>query len=55
MMQTIAAYLSAFASGIGLSVFIGIVWWAWSEKRYSANEESANIPFLLLEEYQKEI
>lgn len=54
-MQTLTAYLSALSSTFGLFVFLGIVWWAWSSKRKPANEESANLPFALPDEFQKDL
>ncbi|HLD08863.1 MAG TPA: cbb3-type cytochrome c oxidase subunit 3 [Methylophilaceae bacterium] len=50
-MEQITAYLSATSSVMGLLVFIGIVWWAWSGSRKKANEESANLPFELPDEF----
>jgi cytochrome c oxidase cbb3-type subunit IV len=53
-MQDITPYLSAFSTVIGLVFFIGIVWWAWSSKRQAANEESAELPFDLPDEFSKD-
>ena len=53
-MQNIAPYLSAISTVLGLAVFLGIVWWAWSTKRQSANEESAELPFDLPDEFSKD-
>jgi cytochrome c oxidase cbb3-type subunit IV len=53
-MEQIAPYLSAFSTVIGLVVFIGIVWWAWSPGRSKANEESAELPFDLPDEFSKD-
>ncbi|MBU3559649.1 cbb3-type cytochrome c oxidase subunit 3 [Polynucleobacter sp. Nonnen-W13] len=53
-MEQIAAYLSAFSTLIGLAFFVGIVWWAWSPGRKSANEESAELPFDLPDEFSKD-
>lgn len=53
-MDQIAAYFSAASTVLGLLVFLGIVWWAWSAKRKGANEESAHIPFDLPDEFKKE-
>ncbi|BEI36936.1 cbb3-type cytochrome oxidase subunit 3 [Polynucleobacter sp. HIN7] len=53
-MQAFTAYLSAISSTFGLFVFLGIVWWAWSTHREAANEESANLPFALPDEFQKD-
>jgi len=53
-MQTIAAYLSAISSVLGLALFLGIIWWAWSSKRQAANQESAELPFDLPDEFTKE-
>jgi|UniRef100_B1XVU5 cytochrome c oxidase cbb3-type subunit 4 len=53
-MQTIAPYLSAISTVLGLVFFIGIVWWAWSSKRQPANQESAELPFDLPDEFSKD-
>ena len=53
-MEQIAAYLSATSSIVGLLLFLGIVWWAWSAHREAANEESANLPFELPDEFKTE-
>lgn len=53
-MEQFATYLSATSSIVGLLLFIGIVWWAWSESRKKANEESAKLPFELPDEFKKE-
>jgi cytochrome c oxidase cbb3-type subunit 4 len=53
-MQAFTAYLSAISSTFGLFVFLGIIWWAWSKQRKAANEESANLPFALPDEFQKD-
>ena len=53
-MQNIAPYLSAISSVLGLVVFLGIVWWAWSAKRQLANQESAKLPFDLPDEFSKD-
>jgi cytochrome c oxidase cbb3-type subunit 4 len=53
-MEQIAAYLSATSSVVGLLLFIGIIWWAWSAPRQAANEESANLPFELPDEFKKD-
>nr|WP_173956755.1 CcoQ/FixQ family Cbb3-type cytochrome c oxidase assembly chaperone [Polynucleobacter tropicus] len=47
-------YLSAFSTSIGLIFFLGIVWWAWSPRRKKANQESAELPFDLPDEFSKE-
>ncbi|QWD63079.1 CcoQ/FixQ family Cbb3-type cytochrome c oxidase assembly chaperone [Polynucleobacter sp. MWH-UH25E] len=47
-------YLSAFSTVIGLIFFLGIVWWAWSPRRKEANQESAELPFDLPDEFSKE-
>ena len=49
-MDQIAAYLSAGSTVVGLSVFIGIVWWACSPKRAAFNDEAARLPFDLPDE-----
>jgi cytochrome c oxidase cbb3-type subunit 4 len=53
-MQNIAPYLSAISTVLGLAVFLGIVWWAWSAKRQPANQESAELPFDLPDEFSKD-
>ena len=53
-MQNITPYLSAISTVLGLTVFIGIVWWAWSAKRQPANQESAQLPFDLPDEFSKD-
>ncbi len=53
-MEEVAPYLSAISTVMGLLVFVGIVWWAWSAPRKKANEESANLPFELPDEFNTE-
>jgi cytochrome c oxidase cbb3-type subunit 4 len=53
-MENIVPYLSATSTILGLVFFVGIVWWAWSAKRKAANDESANLPFDLPDEYKKD-
>jgi cytochrome c oxidase cbb3-type subunit 4 len=53
-MENLVPYLSATSTILGLVFFVGIVWWAWSAKRQSANDESANLPFDLPDEYKKD-
>jgi cytochrome c oxidase cbb3-type subunit 4 len=53
-MQNIAPYLSAISTVLGLVFFLGIVWWAWSAKRQQANQESAELPFDLPDEFSKD-
>ena len=53
MSQT-AIYLSASATILGLVLFLGIVWWAWSSQRKAANDESAHLPFDLPDEFKKD-
>jgi cytochrome c oxidase cbb3-type subunit 4 len=53
-MQDITPYLSAASTVIGLIFFIGIVWWAWSSKRRAANDESAELPFDIPDEFSKD-
>jgi cytochrome c oxidase cbb3-type subunit IV len=53
-MQDITPYLSAFSTVIGLIFFVGIVWWAWSSKRQAANQESAELPFDIPDEFSKD-
>jgi len=53
-MENIVPFLSATSTILGLIFFIGIVWWAWSANRQVANQESANMPFDLPDEYKKD-
>lgn len=53
-MENIAPYLSATSTILGLVFFLGIIWWAWSSKRKVANDESANLPFDLPDEFTKD-
>lgn len=53
-MDNITTYLSATSTVLGLLVFGGIVWWAWSKPRQAANEESAHLPFDLPDEFKKD-
>jgi cytochrome c oxidase cbb3-type subunit 4 len=53
-MENIVPYLSATSTILGLVFFVGIVWWAWSANRRAANEESAQLPFSLPDEYKKD-
>ncbi len=53
-MQELIPYLSAFSTIIGIIFFLGIVWWAWSAKQKSANEESSRLPFELPDEFSKD-
>ena len=53
-MENIVPYLSATSTVLGLVFFVGIVWWAWSANRRAANDESAQLPFDLPDEYQKD-
>lgn len=53
-MNQITVFLSAASTVLGLAVFLGIVWWAWSSHRQKANEESARLPFDLPDEFKKD-
>ncbi len=53
-MENIVPYLSATSTILGLVFFVGIVWWAWSANRGVANDESAQLPFDLPDEYKKD-
>ena len=53
-MENIVPYLSAISTVLGLVFFTGIIWWAWSANRKAANDESAQLPFSLPDEYKKE-
>jgi cytochrome c oxidase cbb3-type subunit 4 len=53
-MENIVPYLSATSTILGLVFFVGIVWWAWSANRCVANDESAQLPFDLPDEYKKD-
>lgn len=44
-------YLIAIVTAISMATFLGIIAWAWSGARKSANRASALIPFALPEEY----
>ncbi|MDT8992261.1 cbb3-type cytochrome c oxidase subunit 3 [Curvibacter sp. APW13] len=37
--------LRSITTVVGLVVFVGIVWWAWSSKRSSEFSEAENLPF----------
>ena len=54
MIEIIAPYLSAISTVLGLTAFLLIIWWAWSANRQTANDESAQLPFNLPDEYKKE-
>jgi len=54
MIEIIAPYLSAISTVLGLTAFLLIIWWAWSAKRQTANQESAELPFDLPDEFTKE-
>lgn len=49
-MTALVPWLSAFSTVLGLTVFCGIVWWAWSPKRRVLNEEASRLPFDLPDE-----
>ncbi len=51
-MEQTTAYLSGVSTILALLSFVGIVWWAWSASRKKANEESANLPFELPDEFE---
>ena len=44
------AYLNAIATVLAMLTFFGIIWWAFSNGRKKANEEAANLPFVLPDE-----
>ncbi len=44
------AYLNAIATVLAMLTFFGIIWWAFSKGRQQANEEAANLPFVLPDE-----
>jgi cytochrome c oxidase cbb3-type subunit 4 len=44
------AYLNAIATVLAMVTFFGIIWWAFSKGRKKANEEAANLPFVLPDE-----
>lgn len=44
------AYLNAIGTVLAMLTFFGIVWWAFSKGRKKANDESANLPFVLPDE-----
>jgi len=43
-------WLNGIVTLLGLLFFVGVVWWAFSKGRKSANEEAAMLPFLLPDE-----
>ena len=51
MIEIIAPYLSAISTVLGLTAFLLII---WSAKRQPANQESAELPFDLPDEFTKE-
>ena len=44
------AFLNAIATVVAMLTFFGIIWWAFSKGRKQANEEAANLPFVLPDE-----
>jgi cytochrome c oxidase cbb3-type subunit 4 len=48
------AYLNAIATVLAMLTFFGIIWWAFSKGRKKANEEAANLPFVLPDEGAKD-
>lgn len=48
------AYLNAIATVLAMVTFFGIVWWAFSKGRKKANDEAANLPFVLPDERARE-
>ena len=48
------AYLNAIATVLAMLTFFGIIWWAFSKGRKNANEEAANLPFVLPDEGAKQ-
>lgn len=44
------ATLNGIVTILGLVVFFGIVWWAFSKKRRKDNDEAAQLPFSLEDE-----
>lgn len=44
------AILNAIATVLALITFLGIVWWAFSRGRASANHEASMLPFALPDE-----
>jgi cytochrome c oxidase cbb3-type subunit 4 len=47
------AYLNGIATVLAMLTFFGIIWWAFSKGRQQANEEAANLPFVLPDEGAK--
>ena len=45
---------AGWSTYIALVTLVGIVWWAWSSKRQAANQESAELPFDLPDEFSKD-
>ncbi len=48
------AYLNAIATVLAMLTFFGIIWWAFSKGRKKANEESANLPFVVPDEVSEQ-
>ena len=46
--------LREIATLVSFGSFLGIVWWAWSSKRQTANQESAELPFDIPDEFSKD-
>lgn len=46
-------YVHAFFTILSMGTFFGIVWWAVSAGRRSANRESAMLPFALPDEFRQ--
>ena len=49
-MSAILPTLTGVFTVVCMVLFAGIVWWAWSPKRASLNEEAARLPFELPDE-----
>ncbi|MDO9024874.1 CcoQ/FixQ family Cbb3-type cytochrome c oxidase assembly chaperone [Zwartia sp.] len=48
------AYLNAIATVLAMLTFFGIIWWAFSKGRKKANDESANLPFVVPDEVSEQ-
>ncbi|WP_416233027.1 cbb3-type cytochrome oxidase subunit 3 [Castellaniella sp.] len=46
--------INGLVTGLAMLTFAGIVWWAWSAHRAEANQQAAQLPFALPEEYQND-
>ena len=54
-MNTLTVFLSASSTILGLVIFLGIVYWAYSSHNRETNEANAKLPFALPDEYKKDL